>query len=68
MLSSYNNIPNDITVIVQVYSDVVELLKSVQEGTNEECCFDNDIITTENVVFDNDEDPADVIRPIFVSY
>ena len=44
------------------------LLKSLQENTSQECCFNNHNITVENVVFDTEGDPVAVSRHLYVSY
>ena len=50
-----------------MYSDLQELLSSLQAGTSKECCFDNHNITTENIVFDTEGDAVAAARHLFVS-
>ena len=51
---------------LQIVSDHEELLRKLDKGTSEHCCFDQEDIVTESVVFGSDDDPAAVARRIFV--
>ena len=50
----------------QVYEDVEDLLRHLQEGTSDECCFDNHNITTGSLVFETQGDTVAMAEPFFV--
>ena len=56
------------TLKCQVHADVVDQLRNLQDGTSDECCFDNRNVTTGGVVFETQGDPVAVARPFFVSH
>ena len=52
---------------MQVHSDVEDLLGNLQDGTSDECCFDNHNITTGSFVFEIEGDTVATVQPFFVS-
>ena len=50
-----------------MHTDVEDLLKNLQDGTSDECCFDNHNITTGSVLFETVGDAVSIAQPFFVS-
>ena len=50
-----------------MHTDVEDLLRKLQDGTSDECCFDNHNITTGSLVFEIEGDTVATVQPFFVS-
>jgi hypothetical protein len=48
-----------------VHADVEDLLRNLQEGTSDECCFDIHNITIGNLVFETQGDTVAMAEPFF---
>ena len=53
----------------QFHADVDDLLRNLQDGTSDECCFDNHNVnvTTGSVLFETVGDTVAAVQPFFVS-
>ena len=49
-----------------MHADVEDLLRNLQEGTSDECCFDIHNITIGNLVFETQGDTVAMAEPFFV--
>ena len=59
--------PNSVSLHTQVHTDVEDLLRNLQDGTSDECCFDNHNITMGSLVFETVGDTVAMVQPFFVS-
>ena len=53
--------------ILQLYSDFLDLLNSLNANTTKTCCFNNTEITVLNLPFETNSDPIPAVESVFVS-
>ena len=62
-----NTQPSSVPLHAQVHTDVENILKNFQDGTSDECCFDNHNVTTGSLLFESQGDTVAMAQPFFVS-